>query len=311
MQIWIDSEDSNYEELEMISRFWTGFSNEVSEVIIGNSSDQEEAMSLIGLVPWILVRFSDWKMVPLENLIAASRGSGTRIAAAIKDEIDLNGSINSLDVGVDAILVPKQLMDKAKMMIGEKLEFVEKADFQEPSLVEAEITSIESAGIGERACVDLTRRLKEGQGIATGSISGKLCLIHGETIQSDYVPTRPFRVNAGAIHSYALLPNGRTKYLSELKSGDQVSIVSNSGIYESAIIGRIKIENRPLLLIRFMVSDSHGQIIVQQAETVRIVTPAGEAVSVTELSAGDRILVIADPRLRHVGIALKGRGLEK
>ncbi|MER7226585.1 3-dehydroquinate synthase II, partial [Streptomyces rubradiris] len=29
------------------------------------------------------------------------------------------------------------------------------------------------------------------------------------------MPTRPFRVNAAALHSYSLTPNNRTRYLAE------------------------------------------------------------------------------------------------
>ena len=58
-------------------------------------------MSMIGLVPWILIRCPDWSMVPLENLVASSRGTGTRIAIAIAQEIDLNGVSYALGIGAD------------------------------------------------------------------------------------------------------------------------------------------------------------------------------------------------------------------
>lgn len=38
--------------------------------------------------------------------------------------------------------------------------------------------------------------------------------------------TRPFRINAGPVHSYTLLADGSTKYLAELEAGDQVSSAS-------------------------------------------------------------------------------------
>ena len=92
MQIWSESSDEEYSDRDVVSRFWNGSSSDVSEVQIDAPSDQEEALSLIGLVPWILVRCSDWTMVPLENLVAASRGTSTRIAAAINEEVELNGA---------------------------------------------------------------------------------------------------------------------------------------------------------------------------------------------------------------------------
>ena len=303
MQIWSESSDEAYPNRDVVSRFWDGSSSDVSEIQIDDPSDQEEALSLIGLVPWILVRCSDWTMVPLENLVAASRGTSTRIAAAIDEEVELNGAAFALGGGVDALLVPSHLVDGAVTVLGDRWD-KEEVEVPQVAIEEARILSIEGAGVGERVCVDLTRRINDGQGMAVGSISGKLSLIHGETIQSEYVPTRPFRVNAGAIHSYALMADGKTKYLSELTSGDEVAILSSSGTQEKATVGRLKVETRPLLLIRVEVPSSQGQIVVQQAETVRLISPDGGAISVTNAKEDDKILVITDKRSRHVGFAL-------
>ena len=310
MQIWSESSDEEFSNSDVVSRIWTGFSADVSEVQVDDPSDQEEAMSLIGLVPWILVRCSDWTMIPLENLVAASRGTSTRIAAAIDDEVELNGAAFALGGGVDALLVPSNLVNGAVTILGGNWDIEETQDGN-AYFEEARILSIEGAGVGERVCIDLTRRINDGQGMAIGSVSGKLCLIHGETIQSDYVPTRPFRVNAGAIHSYALMADGKTKYLSELNSGDEVAILASSGNQEKATIGRLKIETRPLLMIRFETQDSEGQIVVQQAETVRLVSPNGGAISVTKAKEGDKISILADDRARHIGLALNAGVKEK
>jgi 3-dehydroquinate synthase II len=310
MQIWCQSSDEESSNRDVVSRFWDGFSEDVSEVQIDDPSDQEEALSLIGLVPWLLVRCSDWTMVPLENLVAASRGTSTRIAATIGEEGELNGAAFALGGGVDAILVPGHLVDDAVTILGGKWDMEETQD-DGAIIEEARILSIEGAGVGERVCVDLTRRISDGQGMAVGSISGNLCLIHGETIQSDYVPTRPFRVNAGAIHSYALMADGKTKYLSELTSGDEVAILSSSGNKEKATVGRLKVETRPLILIRFEVPGSEGQIVVQQAETVRLISPSEGAISVTQAKEGDKISILTDNRARHVGFALPTEVKEK
>ena len=309
MQIWSES-IHEVSHRDVVSRFWNGPSSDVSEVQIDDPSDQEEALSLIGLVPWILVRCSDWTMVPLENLVAASRGTSTRIAAAIDEEVELNGAAFALGGGVDAILVPSHLVDGAITVLGGRWD-KEEAEDSEVTIEEARILSIEGAGVGERVCVDLTRRINDGQGMAVGSISGNLCLIHGETIKSEFVPTRPFRVNAGAIHSYVLMADGKTKYLSELTSGEEVAILSSSGSQERATIGRLKVETRPLLLIRFDAPSSQGQIVVQQAETVRLISSDGGTISVTNAKEDDKILVLADKRARHVGFALNAEVNER
>ena len=309
MQIWSDSNANEGTNNDVINRIWTGSSEDVSEVQIDNPTDQDEALSLIGLVPWILVRCSDWTMIPLENLVAASRGTGTRIAVSIDEKVELNGAAFALGKGVDAILVPCQMIEDAIGTFGGR--WNDEALGKIITIEEARILSIDGVGVGERVCVDLTKRINDGQGLAIGSISGKLCLIHGETIQSEYVPTRPFRVNAGAIHSYVLMADGKTKYLSELSSGDEVAVLSSSGEQEKATIGRLKVETRPLLMIRFEVSGSQGQIIAQQAETVRLMTPSGGVISATQVKKGDRISVITDNRARHIGIALNAEVSEK
>ncbi len=311
LQIWLDTSTGIVSDSNLVSRTWPEESVDVSEVQIDDQSGQQEAYSLIGMVPWVLVRCSNWKMVPLENLVAASRGTGTRIAVAIEKEIELVGAAFALGAGVDAVLVPSSLVAHAAKLSEEHLGIEVPRRHSESSVAEAEVTSIDSAGVGERVCVDLTRRLKLGQGMVLGSNSGMLCMIHGETISSEFVPTRPFRVNAGAIHSYVLMSDGKTKYLSELNSGDEVAIASEKGTYEKATIGRLKIEHRPLLMIRYSTLDSEGQIVVQQAETVRMVSPEKEVISVTDLEPGDLISVIIDNRARHIGMAVDGEVVEK
>ena len=65
MQIWVENAENLDPNQNFISRLWTGSSHDVVEVSIDVPSDQDEAISLIGLVPWILVRCSDWTMIPL------------------------------------------------------------------------------------------------------------------------------------------------------------------------------------------------------------------------------------------------------
>ena len=74
-------------ESEKISRRWYGSSSDVSEILIDDRATQGEAM-MIGLVPWILIRCPDWSMIPLENLVASSRGTGT-VAIAIAKLISM------------------------------------------------------------------------------------------------------------------------------------------------------------------------------------------------------------------------------
>jgi len=90
MELWIDDVNSNSGELgNYADRLWRGDAPDVAEIDLSNYKSQEEAISMIGIVPWILIKCKNWKMIPLENLISKSLGSGTKIVVSITDEIDV------------------------------------------------------------------------------------------------------------------------------------------------------------------------------------------------------------------------------
>lgn len=58
-----------------------------------------------------------------------------------------------------------------------------------------------------------------------------------------------FTYTQGPVHAYVGVPGGKTGYLSELKAGKEVLIVDQNGMQRTAIVGRVKIETRPLILV--------------------------------------------------------------
>jgi len=172
-------------------------------------------------------------------------------------------------------------------------------------LVRGQVTAIRSLGLGDRVCVDTCSLLRDGEGMLVGNASSGLFLVHAETIESGYVAARPFRVNAGPVHAYILLPDGKTKYLSELRAGDEVLAVDATGRARSVIVGRVKIERRPLVLVEAEASGQSLSTIVQNAETIRFVTPGGGAVSVSALRAGDEVLLHLEEGGRHFGMRIQ------
>jgi len=315
MEIWLDVSSTDSSDIpEGVSRVWPSSDTDVAEVTLDDHHGQDEALSLIGAVPWILVRCNDWTMIPLENIVATASGSGTKVATVISREIDLNGAAFSLQLGVDAVLLPPEegnepLWAAARKMAPKINEST--GSVETPRLVNASILSVEPAGVGERVCVDLIERLSPGEGMAIGSSASSLCLVHGETIPSEYVPSRPFRVNAGAIHAYVLMADGSTRYLSELQSGDEVAVLSSNGSKRGAVIGRLKIERRPFIMLRFSTPMSEGQIMLQQAETVRLILASGEAISVTHIEEGSEILTLNEASMRHIGQSVPGEVAER
>lgn len=282
-------------------------------VHVTDSRDQEKAKSLIGSVGWLMVSFESWSMIPLENLIAANEGTPTRIAAVMTTPAQIQGAAFALQQGVDAIVIPDEqsMLEAACIAKAQRLELHgEVAGAPEPnattlSLSKLKIKSVEEGGIGERYCIDFTSMLELGEGMLVGSNASSFMLVHGETVPSEFVPSRPFRVNAGSPQSYALMADGTTKYLAELNSGDCVTIASKQGMTRQLVIGRLKIEQRPLLLFRWVdENDKEGHMFLQQAETVRAVDTIGNPVSVTSLRTDDEILGWDDDGARHIGVTI-------
>jgi 3-dehydroquinate synthase II len=136
-------------------------------------------------------------------------------------------------------------------------------------------------------------------------------LVHSESVENPYVEPRPFRVNAGAIHAYTLLPKGKTKYLSELKTGDETLIVNSQGKTQPAIVGRIKIEKRPLMLIEGKINSKTVSLILQNAETIRLCTTDGNPISIVLLKEGSEVLAYQETAGRHFGIKIEETIIEK
>jgi len=289
-----------------------------AHVHINSEERQQYARSLAGTVEWIYLTFEDWSMIPIENVVAACDQTPTRIAAEIIEPLQAHGAGFALEIGVDALVCSENELEASLIVkslrnsTGEIQDESINENHDTLSLSEVKITSIESGHTGDRVCIDLTSLLEVGEGLLIGSTARSLALIHGETIESTYVPKRPFRVNAGSVEAYTLMADGSTKYLSELISGDKILVVSMQGITRICTIGRLKIETRPFILLRYS-DEKHNQahVLLQQAETVRVLDENGAACSVTELSIGDVIIAYNTNQTRHIGVSVSASSVER
>jgi len=144
-----------------------------------------------------------------------------------------------------------------------------------------------------------------------GNSSSGLFLVHSESVKNPYVAPRPFRVNAGPVHAYVKVPGGKTRYLSELKSGDEVTVINHKGNSQRSVIGRTKIEKRPLMLIEAECGGKVISTILQNAETIRLTQPNGKPVSVVELKKGSKVLAFLEEAGRHFGMKIEETITEK
>ena len=285
------------------------------KVDVSDAKGQNEARSMAGIVDWILLDLGEWKMIPIENIIAACDGGPTKVAAKITSPEQVLGAAFALQIGVDALLVNQDTLETAliaKSQRGEVTSFESETEVMtNKKLSFAEVIEVKEGGVGDRVCVDLISMINIGEGMLIGSNSKSLILVHGETVESEFVPSRPFRVNAGAAHSYILMGDGSTRYLSELKMGDEVMVIDSLGNSGKAIVGRIKIEKRPFILFRWR-DENHNEAgaLLQQAETVRLIGES-DLMSITQLKPGMKILGWTGTSGRHVGQEISAKVDEK
>ena len=77
-------------------------------VDVSNSEGQSKARAMAGSVEWILLDLGEWKMIPIENIIAACDGGPTKVAARISSPEQVLGAAFALQIGVDALLVDEK-----------------------------------------------------------------------------------------------------------------------------------------------------------------------------------------------------------
>lgn len=289
-------------------------------LVLSDGTDQSKGISLMGSVDWLVVESVNWSMIPLENLIAARTGSHTKIAAVLSAPLQAQGAGFALQEGVDALVIPNdpRFIEAALSVQAQRHESsVNQATLPGESLEDLtlstlRVVSVEEAGVGDRYCLDVLSLLAEGEGFIVGSSASCMVLVHSETIPSTYVPTRPFRVNAGSPHSYIMMEDASTKYLADLCSGDRLLAVTSQGTTRGVTLGRLKIEQRPMLKITVTAEPNNerkakeSHVYMQQAETVRLVSQLAQAHSVTDLKEDDRVLGWLGHEARHLGKPISG-----
>jgi 3-dehydroquinate synthase II len=265
------------------------------EVTIIDQKDLQRITQALELRPdYLLISCPNWKIIPLENLIAETKGRSKLLARTTSFD-ESRAALSTLELGADGIALasqdPVEILKTRDLILGESVDV---------SLSTAQVTGIKTIGTGARVCVDTTEILEEGEGLLTGSSSQALFLVEGEVHPNPHVNSRPFRVNAGPVSSYVLSANGKTRYLSELSAGETVLLIDRMGRTRSVDVARIKIERRPMILVEAKIGNRKITTIVQNAETVRLVTRDGSK-PVSEIKPGDMVLVRSEEGGRHFG----------
>jgi 3-dehydroquinate synthase II len=269
-----------------------------------NDLDQILKAAEVG-ASFIIVDTQDWRIIPLENVIATLQRTNTSIYAPASNSNEIRTLFSVLELGVDGVILttkdPDDVEAVTKLMAPSGL-----------NISILKVQEVKDAGIGERVCIDTASILGMGEGVLVGSRSNFLFLIHNESQGSSFTSPRPFRVNAGAVYCYTLVPGKKTKYLSEMESGSEVLAISKGGNARVVTVGRSKIETRPLTMIVGESNGQRGTVILQNAETIQLIGEDGSLIPVTELKVGDSVLGVVQPSSgRHFGMEVSEYVLEK
>ena len=273
-----------------------------ADVPIVRISGPEELAAAVARVPVAGTLAIEWtgdRVIPLENAIAA-RGRRFELWAYARTASEVPGALGALEHGADRVIV--ELRSPAEVDTLERV-----LDGPLPTGLDwtlVSVLSVRPVGVGDRVIVDTTSLLTPAEGLLVGSAAAFLYHVASEAVGSQFSRPRPFRVNAGAAHSYVLMADGTTRYLAELGSGDAVLVAEPNGRARTVRVGRIKIERRPLVAV---VGDDAGErrtLFLQEAETVRVSTET-KRVATTDLEPAARIFGVRLPPARHLGHAIE------
>ena len=269
--------------------------------LIKGKEDEERAAKYPPHVK-VIVETTDWTVIPLENLIAQRE----ELYAVVKNAHEAEVALQTLEKGVKGVVLKTKDINEIKRVA----KIIESTQ-EKLELLVVKVTKILPLGLGDRVCVDTTSLMSRGEGMLVGNSSGGMFLVHAETEENPYVASRPFRVNAGAVHMYIRVPDNKTKYLCELNAGDRVMVYNHEGKGRVVYVGRSKVERRPMLLIEATYENKKLSCILQNAETIRLTRPDGTPLSVAQLKEGDEVLGYIEEAGRHFGMKVEETIIEK
>ena len=275
---------------------------DVEFIDIAGKADEDRAAN-VPADRIVVLKMLDWTIIPIENLLA-KRGANIMVQVANSEQARL--MVEILEKGVDGVVLDTTDVNEIKKCA----EIIHGVSEKVP-LVEATVTATKQLGMGDRCCLDTCTQMALGEGMLIGNTASGFFLVHSESIDNPYVASRPFRVNAGAVHAYILTPGGKTKYLADLKTGDEVMLVDREGRTQTAYLGRNKIERRPMMLVEAKAEGHPITLVLQNAETIRLMDPQGQAISVTSLKPGDKILAHIEESGRHFGMKVEESLIER
>jgi 3-amino-4-hydroxybenzoic acid synthase len=266
-------------------------------VVVDDGPSLQRCRDVIGTVDHLIVEFADPTNIPLELLLAAAQGTRTKVVKRVAGHADAVVTAGVLETGPAGLMFAVADLGQAAGLARDLLA----SQRIEVPLVEATVTAVRHAGMGYRGCVDTTWLFGPDEGMIVGSTSSGGLLVCAEVHYLPYMNLRPFRVNAGGVHSY-VWSDGVTEYITDLAAGSTVLAVDTAGSGYPVKVGRVKTELRPLRLIEAEADGVRLNVFLQDDWHVRIFDAAGAPTNCTSVIPGTKLLAYRCEPGRHVGI---------
>lgn len=309
------------EELKVVSEGETVFSQKYSilkrakelgyktgiYIQVRSGDSLEKLAEVAAEFDYAVVDFDLPTNIPLELFIARLQKKETVLIRRVNTVEEMKVAFGVMEEGSDGVLFSGTALNEIAALSG----YLNKKGTGQLELSTLVVDEVRYVGLGMRACIDTTGLMTRDEGMLVGSTSAGGILVCSETHYLPYMNLRPFRVNAGAVHSYIWMPDDTAGYLTELAAGSRVICVNVTGQTRELTVGRIKIEARPLLLIKGKSGNTELNVIVQDDWHIRVMGADGKPKNATLIRPGDELLChLAGPG-RHVGIAINETIIER
>ena len=253
---------------------------------------------------YVIIKATDWKVIPLENLIAGLRGKA-KIIVEVKTKEEARLALETMEVGSDGVL-----LNSGAGEIKAVKKIINELSTRKLNLLTARVTRITPGNTGKNLLFDTCSLFNIGEAVLAGSGEGSsMFLVHSETERVPHLEKHPFRISiAGGTGGVGgdnriRLPGGKTAKSSGLKKGDAILAVYFTGKSRLLIINEVRQEECKRVRIdaefgceteNKKVSGNkeyEKKITVLLAETACLLDSKGNRIPVLELKPGDDVLV--------------------
>jgi len=268
-------ENSDIFLVENIDEIEKGRNSVAFHCEIKGKEDERRIAEAGQLADYVIISAVDWKIIPLENLIAELKDK-CRIIAEVASEGEARLAMETLEVGADGVLANAEASEIKKIK-----RLIDSLSAERLKLSGVNVTGVEIVGEFESVSIDTCSILNLGEGLIANNF-----LVHSDTEKIPWMEPAPFRTNLGT-NLKIKTPDG-IKSVKELKPGDEILSANFEGRTRRLIINEIRASRKTMLKVR--ANDSELIIPMDSG----LIGADGKKIHARELKPADKILFLKE-----------------